>query len=152
MVEATQEYPDFINLGIVSNARDEVLLIRRVKEEKGYEGETLRWAFPGGKQRKGESREDCVRREVLAETGYDVRPIQQISIRSHPQFPVIVVYHRCELNSEEPVAPPGQPHEVAEVRWVKPAEIFQLITTNLDPDVKRTLGLFGGGAGRGAAG
>mgnify|MGYP000008677480 CR=1 FL=1 len=136
-----KEAKDFINLGIVLNGKGEVLMIRRVKEEKGKEDAVLTWAFPGGKQRFDETREKCVEKEILEETGYDVRSIKQISLRVHPQFLVMIVYHLCKLNSPKPVAKPREPHEVAEIRWVKPKEIKNLITTDLDPNVAKELGI-----------
>jgi ADP-ribose pyrophosphatase YjhB (NUDIX family) len=135
------EVEDFINLGVVFNKKGEVLLIRRVKEEIGGDGSKLTWAFPGGQQRLTESRTDCVKREILAETGYDIESFKEISLRPHPQFSVFIVYHRCRLISPNPIAKPSEPHEVAEIRWVKPQEIKNLITTNLDPKVSRELGL-----------
>jgi hypothetical protein len=62
-------------------------------------------------------------------------------MRSHPQFPVFVVYHLCKLVSSKPVAKPEQSHEVSEIRWVKPQKIKKLIKTNLDPAVSLELGL-----------
>lgn len=134
-----KESTRFINLGVVLNKKGEVLMIRRAEHEKGKDGTELTWAFPGGKQRLNESREECVHREVLAETGYDATSSRQISMRVHPQFLVLVVYHLCSLNAEKPVAEPSEPHEVAEIRWVKPPEIEKLITTDLDPVVKKII-------------
>lgn len=134
------EEKNFINLGIIINEKKEVLMIRRRKKEVGKDGTILEWAFPGGKQRLNETREECVRREILAETGYDVVPVKQIALRFHAQFfPVMIVYHLCRLSSPKPIAEPQEPHEVAEIRWVKPAEIRSFITTSLDPDVAREL-------------
>ena len=141
MTQEPKESEKFINLGVVLDGKGRALMIRRVKKEESKEGAVLEWAFPGGKQRFQESREDCVRREILAETGYDVRSIKQISMRVHPQFLILVVYHLCELASPKPVSEPQEPHEVAEIRWVKPKDIPELITTNLNPDVARELGL-----------
>jgi len=135
------EVEDFINLGIVLNDKREALMIRRVKEEIGGDGSKLIWAFPGGKQKTNENRADCVKREILAETGYDIESVREISMRSHPQFSVFIVYHRCSLLSPKPVAKPSEPHEVAEVKWVKSQEIKSLITTDLDSKVSRELGL-----------
>ena len=134
-----EESTKFINVGIVFNSQGEVLLIRRAKEETGKDGSILRWAFPGGKQRLTESRQDCVKREVLAETGYDIKPIKQISLRKHPQIEMFIAYHLCKANSDQQVAKPSEPHEVAEIKWVKPGEIEKLITTDLDPGVKKEL-------------
>lgn len=135
------EAEDFINLGVVINNNGEVLMIRRVKLEVGRDGSVLTWAFPGGKQRLSEKRSECVKREILAETGYDVNPIREISLRPHPQFPVFIIYHLCELVSPEPVAKPSEPHEIAEIRWVKLEEIKNLIKTDIDPKVSKELGL-----------
>jgi len=135
------EAKDFINLGVVINDKGEVLLIRRVKKEAGKDGSILTWAFPGGKQRFKESRGDCVRREILDETGYEVEAIKEISLRLHPQFDVFIVYHRCRLVSPKLVKKPCEPHEVAEIKWVKPEELKNLITTDLDPKVSREIGL-----------
>lgn len=136
-----EESATFINLGIVQNKKGEVLMIRRVKKEAGRDGAVLTWAFPAGKQRYDESRAECVKREILAETGYEVNPIREISMRVHPQFRVFIVYHLCDLISPKPAAEPAEPHEVAEIRWVKPEKIRDLITTNLDDGVARALGL-----------
>lgn len=135
------EVEDFINLGVVINTKEEILLIRRVKQETGSDGSVLTWAFPGGRQRLKETRAECVKREILAETGYDVESIREISLRLHPQFDVFIVYHRCRLIGPKPVAKPSEPHEVAEIKWVKPQELKNLFTTDLDPKVSRELGL-----------
>ena len=54
------ESKSFINLGVVLNDKGEVLIIRRKVIEKGVDGSSLQWAFPGGKQRLNETREECV--------------------------------------------------------------------------------------------
>ncbi len=135
------ESKNFINLGVVLNKKNEVLMIRRVKEEIGKEGSILKWAFPGGKQRFKESRSECVKREVLDETGYDIKPEREISLRIHPQFFITIVYHLCSLNSENPIAEPIEAHEVAEIKWVKTEEMPSLVSTDLDPNVKKILNL-----------
>ncbi len=109
--------------------------------EKSADGFVLQWAFAGGKQYFNESREECVEREVLAETGYDIESKKQISVRVHPQFPVTIVYHLCSLKSPEPVAKPKEPHEIAEIKWVKPEKLTELFTTDFDLKVKQELGL-----------
>ena len=138
---SNKEAKDFINLGVVVNKKGEVLMIRRKRKELGRNGAVLEWAFPGGKQRFSESREQCVKREILDETGYDIKPIRQISLRVHPEIPVFIVYHFCRLNSENPVAKPKEPHEIAEIKWVKKEDIKKIITTNLDEKVAKELGL-----------
>ena len=109
MPEHSPESDKFINEGIIFNGKVEVLLVRRAKEEIGEGGAVLRWAFPGGRQRFKESRVECVRRHILARTGYDVKVVRQISLRVHPQFMVLIAYHLCELVSPKPIAPPADP-------------------------------------------
>lgn len=135
------ETKDFINLGIVLNDKNEVLMILRKKKEIGKGGSILTWAFPGGKQRLNETRQECTKREILAETGYEIEYVKQISMRLHPQFPVFVVYHLCRLAKLKQIAKPQEPHEVAEIKWVKIQDIKNLITTDLDEKVSQILRL-----------
>lgn len=139
--ERQGESKNFINLGVVRNDKGEILMIRRREKEEGSDSSVLEWAFPGGKQQYSESRTECVKREILDETGYDVVSDREISMRIHPQFIVTVVYHLCHLNSPEAIAEPKEPHEVAEIGWVKPEEVRGLITTNLDEKVAKILGI-----------
>lgn len=139
MKQSSKEVKDFLNLGVVFNKKGEVLLIKRKKKEKGKGGVILEWAFPAGKQHIGESREECVRREVLAETGYEVVPFKQASMRFHPQFPVMIVYHLCRLASEKPVKKPIEKYEVSQIKWVKPKDLKKFITTDLDPNIAKEL-------------
>ncbi|MBD3208561.1 MAG: NUDIX domain-containing protein [Candidatus Nealsonbacteria bacterium] len=132
---------DFINLGVVRNKKGEILIIRRAEEERGKGEVVLTWAFPGGTQRLNETREECVVREVLAETGYKVKPIKEISARLHPQFPVFIVYHLCSLTSDGSMKGTIEPHEVSEIKWVKPKEIKFFFTTDFESKVKKELGL-----------
>ena len=132
---------DFINVGIVLNDTGEVLMIRRAKKEVGRNNAVLEWAFPGGKQHLKESRTACVKRVVLAKTGYDIEPVREISSRIHPQFLVFIVYHLCQLATPKPTAKPANPHEVVEIKWVKREEVPSLITSDLDEKVQRELKL-----------
>ncbi len=132
---------DFINVGIVKNSAGKVLLIKHAKKEKGEGKSILSWVFPGGTQRLNETREECVARKVLAETGYKVKSIKEISFKRHPQFPVFIVYHLCRLTSPKPIVKAKEPHEIAEIRWVKPKEIKKLFTSNFDSSVRNELGL-----------
>lgn len=130
---------NFINLGIVLNNNGEVLMIKRKKPETGKDGKVLLWAFPGGRQEEDEDRKNSVKREILAETGYDVEIVKQISLRFHPDLPVIVVYHLCKLVSPNQIKPPSETWEIEEIKWVKPEEVKSLITTSLDETVAKEL-------------
>lgn len=131
----------FVNLGIVLNKKKEVLIIKRRKKETTPTGKVLIWAFPGGVQEKGKTREESVAEEILLETGYKVRPIQQIHLRVHPDTFVVLAYFVCELESEEPVQEIQEKDEVEEVKWVKPEELKDYFSTDIDPEVKKFLGI-----------
>ncbi len=131
--------PDFINIGVVTLDNKKVLMIRRAHPERGENGAVLDWAFPGGRQRYKETREECVEREVLAETGYHIKSIRQADVGFHPEFPVVVVYHLCSVVESEPVVKPSQPEEIAEVRWVDPKDVKKLITSSLNPKIAEFL-------------
>lgn len=133
--------PVFINLGIVVNNKGEVLIIKRKNPETTESGKILNWVFPGGKQEPSETREESVEKEVLVETGYKVKAVRQIHLRLHPDSKLMMAYHECKLESEKPVQPIQEIDEVAEVRWVKPEELPHYFTTDIDPEVKKFLGI-----------
>ncbi len=129
-----------ICLGIVQNANKEVLIVQRAKEEKGTSEVKLSWAFPGGTLENGESKEETVTRELLEETGYKVNVISVISERQHPQFPVYIYYLECILEQNNPVGTP-QDEDIKQIKWVSSKDIRSYFSTNLDPKVKKYLGL-----------
>src|ERR1700756_2911768 len=65
-----RKYPQ-VGVGAIVVKDGKVLLGRR----KGSHGEGS-WSFPGGHLEFGESIEDCVRREVLEETGITLKNIR----------------------------------------------------------------------------
>ncbi len=130
-----------VNLGIVLNKEGKVLIVKRKKPELTKTGKEFVWAFPGGKQRKEESREERVVEEVLLETGYKVKPIKEIHLRVHPDTYVLIIYHLCELVNEEPIAEIQEKDEIEEAKWVKPEELKNYFTTDIDPEVKKVLGI-----------
>jgi len=132
---------DVVNLGVVINNKNEVLIVKRKIPEKGKNKNILIWAFPGGRQEPGETRESAVEREVLMETGYKVKAIKQINIRIHPGTGVLVIYHLCELLDENQIQSPAEPHEVEEIKWVNKEEIKNYFTSDIDPEVKKLLGI-----------
>lgn len=126
-------------LGVVSNSKGEVLVVHRVKEEKGTSRAILSWVFPGGdKDFEGQTREEFIVSRLLAETGYKVVPGKVISEREHPEFPVYVYYVACSLEKEAPEASPSDP-DVENAKWVKPSEIPSCFTSDYDPKVKEAL-------------
>lgn len=69
------------------------------------------WEFPGGKQREGENRQDCIRRELKEELGLDASPSRALTTICHtyPEKTVRLHFVPCTLTPEaEPVGLDGQ--------------------------------------------
>ena len=141
MLNKGKESKTFINLGVVLNNKDEVLMIKRKTLEKGKDNSVLEWAFPGGRQRLNETRQESIKRHILSETGYDIQWLRQIDLAFHPDIPVFIAYHLCSLISPDPIQKSQEPHEVVEIRWLKSEDIKRLISTTLNPKVANELGI-----------
>jgi mutator protein MutT len=134
----TKSKDNGIAVGVVTNNAGKILIMERVRKERGSDGSTLSWVFPGGKLNGSETFEEAVVREVLLETGFKVKTKRQISERRHPQFNVPIKYFECEL-AEFTTKPIQEVHEVATTRWVEPQNLKDYFTTDIDPKVAEFL-------------
>jgi mutator protein MutT len=128
-----------VALGVIRNNQGEILLIKRAKPEEAKGGKKLLWAFPGGVPEEKETLEKAVIREILKETGFLVLLDKKISSRSYPKPLVKLHYFYGKVISKVPLREIEEKQEIAEYRWVKPEEIEDLVTTDLDPGVARFL-------------
>ncbi len=129
-----------IGMGVIVNEAGKVAIVERKNKEVGADGSTLSWAFPGGEPASYETVQEGVEREVLEETGYEVIVHEKISEREPIQFPILIKYFRCVLKSDEQTELVDV-DEIAQVKWVKPEELKNYFTTDLDPGVSQFLGL-----------
>jgi len=83
----------------------------------------LKWEFPGGKIDHGESREECLRRELFEELGIRVNVGKGLSPATHdyPAFMVTLYPFICSIASGEIVL-----HEHAAVAWIHPEQLHIL--------------------------
>ncbi len=85
------------------------------------------WEFPGGKVEPGESPTAALVRELHEELGIEVEVGEAYAVGHHvyERHEVVLLVYACRLVD-------GEPHcrEVAEFRWVTPAE---LLTVRLPP-------------------
>lgn len=126
-----------ISVGIIRE-EDKVLIIER-PVEKSNTGVELKWAFPGGKVERDEEPQDTVEREVKEETGYQIRAINLIDKRQHPEFPVLVGYWNCKVMKKLNENQPNE--EIISSRWVRAEDLFKYFTTDLNPKVAEFLGI-----------
>lgn len=110
--------PEVIVSAIVTSGR-KVLISRRRNEPD------LPWAFIGGKIGPGESPADAAVREVKEETGLRIAAGKEIGRRVHPVTARWIVYIEASTKGETD-AFVGDTEELAEVRWVTPAEADKL--------------------------
>jgi len=112
---SAREYPDrpVIGVGGVIIERGRTVLIRR-----GTEPLLGEWSIPGGTLEIGETLEEAVRRELLEETGLEVRVLELIELFDRiyrepapasandrgPRFHYVIADYLCELVSGEPRA------------------------------------------------
>jgi len=119
---------------IVKNGK--FLLIRRKVPSMKVE-----WTFPGGVTRKGETDEEAVIREADEEVNLNVTVQKKLLERKHPNTLVPITYFHCTLKDSQ--APKiGQPHEIAEIEWVKADEVINRFTSDTDPIIQKFISSF----------
>jgi len=97
----------------------------------------LKWEFPGGKIEKGESPEDCLKRELLEELGIQVSVDKALSPSTHPYPTFTVTLHPfiCSIDSGNIVL-----HEHAAITWLPQEKLFSLDWAEADiPVIKSYL-------------
>lgn len=119
-----REYPDapVVGVGGVVIHEGRALLIKRGSAP--LEGQ---WSIPGGTLELGESIEEGVRRELMEETGIEVRVLGMIEAfdrifrddAGKIQFHFVIVDYLCELVSGEAVAA----GDVTDTAWVREEDL-----------------------------
>jgi 8-oxo-dGTP diphosphatase len=126
MAEASRRYPERPVVGVAAVLFDagRVLLVERGKEPlKGA------WSLPGGALRTGERLADGLRREMLEETGLEVRILEVVevfeSIRSDAEgkteYHYVLIDYLCEKTGGELRA--GD--DVSRAEWVERERLAQ---------------------------
>ncbi|MFQ5580040.1 MAG: (deoxy)nucleoside triphosphate pyrophosphohydrolase [Nitrospiria bacterium] len=83
----------------------------------------LKWEFPGGKIKPGESPEICLRREILEELDVRISVLQSLKQTTHNYPEVIVTLYPfvCEIDSGE-----INLTEHTAMTWLPPDKLYEL--------------------------
>ena len=102
---------------IVFDKHGRVLLAQRAEDDR----HPLKWEFPGGKLRPGESPEDCVRRELIEEMGIrvEVSDIFHVVNHSYTDRDILLLAYTCKWTGAEEVL--TNVHK--RYGWVRPNDI-----------------------------
>lgn len=124
--------PHYIVTAAVIRKNGKVLIARR--PAKGLLGGM--WEFPGGKQEKGESLQECLRREILEELGCNIQVGGELGVFKHAYTHFSITLHCFEskLNGGTPRA-----IEATEIRWVSTLELADFPMGKVDRLISRKL-------------
>ncbi|MGI2905881.1 8-oxo-dGTP diphosphatase MutT [Tolypothrix sp. VBCCA 56010] len=105
-----------IGVAVISNDRGQILIDRR--RRSGAMGGL--WEFPGGKIEKGETVEECIKREINEELGILIEVGKHLITIDHTytHLRVTLTVHHCRHLKGVP-----QPLECDEIRWVNLDEL-----------------------------
>ena len=125
-----RRYPKrpLVGVGAIILQRDRILMAQRGKEPlKGW------WSLPGGALESGERLADGVCREVLEETGLEVRPLGILEVFERimrdasgaPEYHYVLIDYMCRVTGG--ALAPGD--DVCAVEWVKRRDLPKLLIT-----------------------
>lgn len=117
MIEIISPPPHkIIGVAVISNDQGQILIDRR--RPSGVMGGL--WEFPGGKIEKGETVEECIKREINEELGILIEVGKHLITIDHTytHLRVTLTVHHCRHLTGVP-----QPLECDEIRWVSLDEL-----------------------------
>ena len=119
----------------IENDRDEYLMLHRVKKKNDVNQD--KWIGVGGKFEDGESPDECLKREVLEETGLHVRArelVFAVEGREGERFHRVDLVFLCDLLDEAPSVPVQADTNQSGIDWL---DIATLNRSTLYPSVLR---------------
>lgn len=111
-----KQSPQIVSAGVIE--KDGLVLIGKRKRGKRFAGN---WEFPGGTLEKGETPEQCLKRELLEELSIEVEVGELFcsSIFAYtPEWTVKLLAYRVTL-----ISGVFNLNDHDEIRWVKPADL-----------------------------
>jgi 8-oxo-dGTP diphosphatase len=109
------------------------ILVTRRSEQMPH---SLKWEFPGGKVREGETPESCIKREILEETGLEIKVERLFPTVKHTyeMYTIKLIPFVCSiLEGTISLA------EHVDYRWLYPDDLGQLDWLDADVEVVRMI-------------
>lgn len=105
---------------------DRILMI----EQYRFISDTTGWAIPVGRAEEGEELVDAAQRELHEEAGYHAETLEYVG----DYHPIIgssdLAFHIFFGYGMEQSGKPTTPHEILQVAWFHPAEVWSMIEAN----------------------
>jgi 8-oxo-dGTP diphosphatase len=108
-----------------------LILLAQRKKDDAY---GLKWEFPGGKLKEGESGEECIVRELKEELGIDVEVLEFYD--EYVEGDLTILYYRVKRVSGDITL---NDHE--QVKWVPADRLNEYDLLSVDCEVARKLAL-----------
>ncbi|AGS71594.1 (deoxy)nucleoside triphosphate pyrophosphohydrolase [Streptomyces collinus] len=101
-----------------------------------------RWELPGGKVETGERPEDALVRELREELGVDAEPVARVPGEWPLRPPYVLRVWTARLRPGSAAPRPLQDHD--RLRWLTPAELWDVPWLDQDVDAVREAGALAG--------
>jgi len=114
-----------VTCAIIRNEDDEVLVVRKGENSD----HPLKWEFPGGKIHEGESREDCIIREIMEELEMEIILYRQLDPVEYDygHKKIRLIPFICDTLDELPVL-----SEHVDFKWLAPQNLMGIDLSEAD--------------------
>jgi 8-oxo-dGTP diphosphatase len=114
-----------VTCAIIRNEEEEILVVQRSESSD----HPLKWEFPGGKLKEGETAEECIIREIMEELSLEVVIISRLADVEYNYGikHILLMPFVCDTLDDLPVL-----YEHVDFKWLEPSELLNLDYSEAD--------------------